>query len=59
MPLAIASYRDDGHTWLSTAPLLTMPSLSPRKPYAETMDGEKLDAKVPAEFAPAQRVICG
>jgi hypothetical protein len=25
----------------------------------ETMDGEKLDAKVPAEFAPAGRVICG
>jgi hypothetical protein len=25
----------------------------------ETLSGEKLDAKVPAEFGPAQRVICG
>ena len=36
------SYRDDdGHTWLGAPPLLTMPSLNPRKPYALSWDEQR------------------
>ena len=46
------SYRDDGHTWLATAPLLTMPSLNPRKPYALSWDEQReLFGRLPPHLA--------
>jgi len=49
---AARSYRDDGHTWLATAPLLTMPSLSPRKPYALSWDEQReLFGRLPPHLA--------
>jgi len=47
------SYRDDrGNTWLPTAPLLTMPSLNPRKPYALSWEEQReLFGRLPRHLA--------
>jgi integrase len=47
------SYRDDnGQIWLETAPLLSMPVLNPRKPYALSWDEQReLFARLPRHLA--------